>query len=270
MKTRLISAAVLLPVLFLVIWVLPKIVAAILIGAMAAIAAYELLYRTGLVRHMRLVVYCMAAAFLMSIWSYFEMHRGWGMLGLLVFLCALFTEMMLNHVKVRFEKICLCIVGGVLVPYLLTALVRILGTYSGRHTIIIPFILAFLPDSGAYFAGRYFGRRKLAPVISPNKTVEGAVGAALTAVIGMLLYSVIMDLAFDKQVDYAIALLYGVLGAGADIFGDLMLSAVKRQTGIKDYGNLIPGHGGILDRFDSMLMVGPLTEILLILLPVVV
>lgn len=269
MKTRLISAAVLLPVLCIVIWVLPKIVAAILIGAMAAIAAYELLYRTGLVRHMRLIVYCMMAAFLMSIWSYFEMDRGWGTLGLLVFLCALFTEMMLNHVKVRFEKICLCIVGGLLVPYLLTSLVRVLGTYSGRYTIIIPFILAFLPDSGAYFAGRYFGRRKLAPVISPNKTVEGAVGAALTAVAGMLLYSVIMDLAFDKQVDYAIALLYGVLGAGADVFGDLMLSAVKRQTGIKDYGNLIPGHGGILDRFDSMLMVGPLTEILLILLPVV-
>ncbi len=270
MKTRLISAAILLPVLFLVIWVLPKIVAAILIGALAAIAAYELLYRTGLVRHVRLVAYCMAAAFLVSIWSYYDMDRAWGMLGLMVFLSALFTEMMLNHVKVRFEKICLCIVGGLLVPYLLTSLVRILGTYSGRYTIIIPFILAFLPDSGAYFAGRYFGRRKLSPVISPNKTVEGAVGAALTAVVGMLLYSVIMDLGFDRQVDYAIALLYGVLGAAADIFGDLMLSAVKRQTGIKDYGNLIPGHGGVLDRFDSMLMVGPLTEILLILLPVVV
>ncbi len=270
MKTRIISAAVLLPVLFLVIWVLPKVVCAILLGAIAAIAAYELLYRTGLVRHMRLVAYCMAAAFLMSIWSFTGMHQGWGMLGILVFLTALFAELMRNHVKVRFEKICMCIVGGLFVPYLLTSIVRILGTYSGRYTVIIPFILAFLPDSGAYFAGRYFGRRKLAPVISPNKTIEGAVGAALTAVVGMLLYSVIMDLAFDMQVDYAIALLYGVLGAAADIFGDLMLSAVKRQTGIKDYGNLIPGHGGILDRFDSMLMVGPLTEILLILLPVVV
>lgn len=270
MKTRIISAAVLLPVLFLVIWVLPKVVCAILIGLLAAIAAYELLYRTGLLRHVRLVAYCVVAAFMMSIWSYCGMDRAWGTLGLLAFLVALFTEMMLNHVKVRFEKICLCIVGGLLVPYLLTSLVRILGTYAGRHTIIIPFILAFLPDSGAYFAGRYFGRRKLAPVISPNKTVEGAVGAALTAVVGMLLYSVIMDLAFDKQVDYAIALLYGVLGATADIFGDLMLSSIKRQTGMKDYGNLIPGHGGVLDRFDSMLMVGPLTEILLILLPVVV
>ena len=90
------------------------------------------------------------------------------------------------------------------------------------------------------------------------------------AIVGMLLYAVIMDLAFDRQVDYAIALLYGILGATADIFGDLMFSSIKRQTGIKDYGNLIPGHGGILDRFDSMLLVGPLVEILLILLPVVV
>ena len=270
MKTRLISAAVLLPVLCLVIWVLPKFVAAILVGVMAAIAAYELLYRTGLIRSMRLVVYCMITAFAISMWSHFGTHQAWGMLILMAFLTALFTEMMLNHVKVRIEKICLCVFGGILIPYLLTSIVRILDTYTGRYTIVIPFILAFLPDSGAYFAGRYFGRRKLAPVISPNKTVEGAVGAALTAVLGMLLYSVIMDLAFQKQVDYAIALLYGVLGAAADVFGDLMLSAVKRQTGIKDYGNLIPGHGGILDRFDSMLMVGPLVELLLILLPVVV
>ena len=71
MKTRLISAAVLLPVLFLVIWILPKLVAAILIGLVAAVTAYELLYRTGYVRHVRLVAYCVCAAFLMSIWSYF-------------------------------------------------------------------------------------------------------------------------------------------------------------------------------------------------------
>jgi len=270
MKNRLISAAVLIPILFLVIWVLPKVIAAVLVGAMAALAAYELLYRTGLVRHVRLVAYCMVAAFLISIWSYCDADQTWGLLGLIVFLCTLFAEMMRNHVKVRFEKVCLCVVGGILVPFLLTSLVRILGTYTGRYTIIVPFILAFLPDSGAYFVGSYFGKHKLAPVISPNKTIEGAVGAALSAIVGMLLYAVIMDLAFDRQVDYAIALLYGVLGAAADIFGDLMFSSIKRQTGIKDYGNLIPGHGGILDRFDSMLLVGPLVEILLILLPVVV
>ena len=269
MKTRLISAAVLLPVLFLTIWVLPKIVAAIIVGLFAAIAAYELLYRTGFVRHVRLVAYSAVAAFLVAIWSYFGTPHGWGLLGLLAYLCALFGEMMHNHVKVRFEKVCMCFVAGLLVPYLLCSIVRILGTYMGRYTILIPFLLAFLPDSGAYFAGRFFGKHKLAPVISPKKTVEGAVGAVVVGIIGMVLYTFILDVAFQLEVDYAIALLYGFVGTAADIFGDLIFSAIKRQTGIKDYGNLIPGHGGILDRFDSMMTVGPLVEALLVLLPVV-
>lgn len=270
MKTRLISAAVLLPVLCLVIWVLPEIIAALLLGVMCAIAAYELLSGTGMVKHIRLICYSMAAAFLVSVWSHFGMNRAWGMLGLLIFFGGMFAEMMCNHVKVRFEKICNCVVAGIIVPLLLTSVIRILNTYTGRYTIVIPFLLAFLPDAGAYFAGRYFGKHKLAPVISPNKTIEGAVGAAIAAVVGMLLYAFIMDVAFKREVSYALALLYGVLGAGADVFGDLMFSAVKRQTGIKDYGNLIPGHGGILDRFDSMVTVGPLVEVLLLLLPVVV
>ena len=107
-------------------------------------------------------------------------------------------------------------------------------------------------------------------MISPKKTVEGAIGAGVVAVLGMLLYAFIMDIAFTVEVSYTAALIYGVLGAVADVFGDLMFSSVKRQTGIKDYGSLIPGHGGILDRFDSMMTVGPLTEVLLLLLPVVV
>lgn len=270
MKTRVISGAVLVPLLLVVLLLLPKIVFAILVGLMAAIAAYELLFQTGYLRHMRLVGYCMGAAFLVSLWSYFDMHHGWGQLGLLLFVCLLFAEMMHNHVKLRFEKLCICLFAGILVPYLLTALVRIMGTYTGRFTVVIPFIMAFLPDTGAYFAGRYFGKHKLAPVVSPNKTIEGAIGGALAGILGMLLYAFIMDVAFSRQVSYGYALVYGVVGAGADVFGDLMFSAIKRQTGIKDYGNLIPGHGGILDRFDSVIAVAPLMEILLILLPVVV
>ena len=263
MKTRLISAAVLLPVMFLSIWVLPKIITAILVGGFAAISAYELLYRTGFVRHVRLVAYSAAAAFLVSIWSYFGNPQAWGMLGLVAYICALFGEMMCNHVKVRFEKICYCVV--------LSSVVRVLGNpVVGRFTILIPFLLAFLPDSGAYFVGKFFGKHKLAPVISPKKTIEGAVGAVLAGIVGMLLYTFILHVAFQREVNYLFALIYGVLGSAADIFGDLMFSAVKRQTGIKDYGNLIPGHGGALDRFDSMMTVGPLTEALLIILPVVV
>ena len=269
MKTRLISAAILLPICFLIIWVLPKAVCAIAVAVLCALMAYELLKRTGLVPHTRLVVYTMLAAFAVPLWCHLGMSHAWGQLGFLVFFCAIFGEMLYNHVKVRFEMLVYCLFAGILLPYLLSAIVRILDFYSGRDLIIIPLILAFLPDSGAYFIGIRYGKRKLAPTVSPNKSVEGALAGLATAVIGMLVYAVVMDLVTDYNVSYSLALIYGVIGAAADVFGDLIFSAIKRQLGIKDYGNLIPGHGGVLDRFDSMIVVAPLTEILITLIPVV-
>ena len=136
--------------------------------------------------------------------------------------------------------------------------------------VLIPFIVAFSSDAGAYFAGRFFGQHKLAPVISQHKTVEGAIGGMLCAVVVMLIYCAVLQFGFGFQVKYAFAIIYGLLGSAVGVFGDLCFSVVKRQTGIKDYGNLIPGHGGVLDRFDSMMMVGPLMEALLILIPLAV
>ena len=131
-------------------------------------------------------------------------------------------------------------------------------------------MLAFLSDTGAYFAGYFFGKHKLAPVISPKKTIEGVVGGVLGAMVGMVIYCLVMQLFFKYRVNYAFALIYGFVGSLAAVFGDLCFSVIKRQTGIKDYGNLIPGHGGILDRFDSMMVIGPLAEVLILLIPVVV
>ena len=131
-------------------------------------------------------------------------------------------------------------------------------------------MLAFLSDTGAYFIGCRFGKHKLAPVISPKKSIEGVFGGVGFAVVGMLLYCVLMQLIFKCQVNYGYALIYGVLGSLAGVYGDLCFSVIKRQTGIKDYGNLIPGHGGVLDRFDSMLVVSPLVELMLAVFPVVV
>lgn len=269
MKARLISAAILLPICFLIIWVLPKAVCAIAVAVLCALMVYELLKLTGLVTHTRLLIYTMLAAFMVPLWCHLGMSLPWGQLGLLVFFCAIFGEMLYNHVKVRFEMIVYCLVAGILLPYLLSAIVRILDFYSGRDLIIIPLILAFLPDSGAYFIGIRYGKRKLAPTVSPNKSVEGALAGAATAIIGMLVYAVVMDLVTDYDVSYSLALIYGVIGAAADVFGDLIFSAIKRQLGIKDYGKLIPGHGGVLDRFDSLIVVAPLTEILITLIPVV-
>lgn len=270
MKTRVIAAAVLVPVLFLLVLVAPKIVAAIVFGLLLAIGAYELLYRTGLVRHIRLVIYSAVMAFATSIWSYFGAVHAYAMLGVLVFCLLLFAEMMNDHIKVHFEMLCMCFVAGLIIPYLLSALIRILSMSIGRYVILIPCIVAFMNDAGAYFVGLRFGKHKLAPVVSPNKTIEGVVGGLVSAMVGMLIYSLILGFAFRFQVNYGLALLYGLIGSAAGVFGDLCFSIIKRQTGIKDYGNLIPGHGGFLDRFDSMMMVAPLMEALLILLPVAV
>ena len=269
MKMRLIAAAVLLPLLLLIVLVAPKIVAALVFGLLLAIGAYELLYRTGLVTHVRLVAYSAAMAFTMCIWSYFGGHSATLMLCILVFSVLLFGEMMLDHVKVRFEMLCMCYVAGFLVPYLLSGIIRVLAMALGRYMVLIPFVVAFLSDAGAYFVGKRFGKHKLSPVVSPNKTLEGSLGGIAAAMLGMLIYGIVLHF-LDFRVNYLLALLYGLLGSIVGSFGDLCFSVIKRQTGLKDYGNLIPGHGGVLDRFDSMVLVAPLMEALLLLIPMAV
>ena len=270
MKARLMAAVILLPLLLIVLLVLPSICTVILVGAVCAVASYELLHGTGLVPETRLNIYTALFAFLMSIWGYFGMNYAAALLGVLCFTGLIFMEMLMSHAKLDFKKAAVCFAGGLLIPFLISALARIRATNNGVFHVLIPFLLAFMADSGAYFAGRYLGRHKLAPIISPKKTVEGFVGGIVSAIVGMQLFCLILDLAFGFRVSYLNALAYGIFGSLSAVFGDLVFSVIKRQTGIKDYGNIIPGHGGVLDRFDSMVMVAPITEVLLLLLPVAV
>ena len=270
MKMRIIAAAVLLPLLLIVLIALPAVFTAIMIGLLCALAAYEFLWATGMVKEVRLVIYTAVMAFLVAGWSYFGAGYAAAVLGVILFTVVLFSEFMFSQAKPSFEKIAVCLAGGLLIPFFLSALVRLRSGYNGAFHVLIPFLVAFIADSGAYFAGSFLGKHKLAPSISPNKTIEGVLGGVLAAMVGMLIYCLILDLAFGFTVYYLNALAYGVIGALAGVFGDLCFSAVKRQAEIKDYGNLIPGHGGILDRFDSMTMIAPITEVLLIILPVAV
>ena len=270
MLTRILAAVALLPVLLAVVLLLPTIYTAILFGLMAAIAAWELLWGTGFVKHPRLVAYAAITAFLTAIWSNLGGGAVWALMAVLALVVLVFAEIMISGMKLPFDKAVICLAAGLLIPYLFTALVRLHSGANGKFVILIPFVLAFISDSGAYFAGRFLGKHKLAPVISPKKTIEGAIGGILGAMLGMVIYCLILKTAFSFQVDYLAAIVYGLLGSVAGVFGDLCFSTVKRQTGIKDYGNLIPGHGGILDRFDSTIIIAPLVEILMILWPVVV
>lgn len=271
MKKRILSAIVLLPVFLIILLVLPKIVATVLFAVIAVIGTYELLHNTGLVKQPRLLVYAMIMAFYMGLWS--GLWRGTypiTMLGIFAFTCLLCSELLISHGKTSFNSVAVAFVGGALIPYLITAPTRLLSWSIGRFSILIPFVIAFMSDSGAYFIGLKFGKHKLSPNISPKKTVEGLIGGVLGAVIGVMVYCLVVNKIFHLNVSYLNALVYGFWGSLGGVFGDLSFSAIKRQAQIKDYGNLIPGHGGILDRFDSLVVVAPLTEILMHIIPLVV
>ena len=270
MKMRIITAAIAIPVLLLILLLAPEIVPTLLLGALMAIAAYEFLYRTGLCRRIRMVIYSVVAAFGLAIWSYYGGLQAYFLLGLIVYLMLLFSEVMLDHVKVSIDLVGLCTLGGFVIPLMLSSIIRILMTTNGRFFVLLPFVVAFLSDAGAYFVGLRFGKHKLAPVVSPNKTIEGVLGGFGFALVGMLVYGLILQLFLQFRVNYGAVILYAIAGTGVDVMGDLCFSVVKRQTGIKDYGNLIPGHGGVLDRFDSMVLVAPLMEALLLILPLAV
>ncbi|MGQ9753223.1 MAG: phosphatidate cytidylyltransferase [Thermaceae bacterium] len=128
---------------------------------------------------------------------------------------------------------------------------------SGLWTLTLPIVASFATDIGAYFVGRHFGRRKLAPSISPGKTVEGSVGGILVSFLALLLYTGLVREAFPFG--FLELILFSLLLSLAAQLGDLTESMLKRYCGVKDSGEFLPGHGGLLDRIDSLLFTLPLT-----------
>ena len=276
MLVRILSAAVGLPILLAVVLLLPPIGTAVLFALACMVAAYEMLWRTRLWKNKRAVVFTalMAAAVVMWSWllgcEILDSEKLWlaALTGIFLFGTILFCELLAGHGKVKIQSIAAVLFAGFLYPFLIGSLVRLRAMDGGQFYILAAFLLSMVADSGAYFIGRAMGKHKLAPVISPKKTVEGAVGGALINVLAMMGYTLLLNKCFGfTQVNYVYAAIYGLLGAGASIIGDLALSVIKRQVKIKDYGNLMPGHGGVLDRFDSTMMVAPLVEILMLLIP---
>lgn len=130
---------------------------------------------------------------------------------------------------------------------------------NGLNLLILALLTTVITDIGAYFTGSAIGNHKLAASISPNKTKEGAIGGIFCTVFLLMTAARIADGFHVLSVNWGILLIYLILASITAEFGDLALSAIKRITGIKDYSNLFPGHGGVLDRFDSFLFVIPVT-----------
>ena len=127
---------------------------------------------------------------------------------------------------------------------------------TGKFIYLIPFVFGWVTDTFAYFVGRFLGKHKLIPAVSPKKTVEGAIGGAVGCALVAILYGFVIGQCFDTvQPNYVVLAIAGVIIAVVSQLGDFAMSAIKRQYGIKDYGKLLPGHGGLLDRFDSCMAV---------------
>ena len=138
-----------------------------------------------------------------------------------------------------------------------SSLVLLHDLKNGIYVFIIPFVVSWMTDTFAYFCGMLFGKHKLIPAVSPKKTVEGAVGGTVFAVSLSLLYGFIAGKLSGAEPQYLSIAIIATVTSILSQCGDLIMSLIKRKYGIKDYGKIFPGHGGVLDRFDSIIMTAP-------------
>ncbi|MCL1828449.1 MAG: phosphatidate cytidylyltransferase [Oscillospiraceae bacterium] len=265
MKKRIIVSVIALPLLVLLIFFAPLGAFGCFAGLVSCIAATEFLRCTETSLNKRITAYTAAVAASIPILTAFSL-TVFIMPVFFALITALFAELLISF---RFEKpmdietVANCVFTGAVMPMLLSALVRLGDTQEASVYILLPFVTAFSCDSGAYFAGMAFGRHKLAPRLSPNKTIEGSIGGFFGSVLFMLIYGLVLRSA-GFEVDLTVMALFGFLGGLMCQFGDLCFSAIKRVCGAKDFGGVIPGHGGVLDRFDSIYFAAPLIEILVL------
>ena len=197
------------------------------------------------------------------------------------FTACIFCALLRHHHEITFKEMAVVYSMVVLIPLALQTivLVRTLSDQHGMFYALVCVFSAWIPDAGAFFAGKLFGKHKLCPEISPKKTVEGAIGGLLGGVIGMTVFKLVADsmahtltvyppieMAAGPQISWGAVFALGIIGSTISQIGDLSFSVIKREFGVKDYGNLLPGHGGILDRFDSVTFVAPFVWLALQLL----
>lgn len=146
------------------------------------------------------------------------------------------------------------IMGFIYTVAFFSLIILIYDMPGGNFYVFTIFTISWLCDTAAYFTGRFFGKHKLLPEVSPKKTVEGAVGGLFGGALGTMLFGIILERTGQNLISPIHFLIMGLIGAVFAQIGDLIASSIKRDCGVKDYPKLIPGHGGILDRFDSVLL----------------
>ncbi|MDL2232836.1 phosphatidate cytidylyltransferase [Ruminococcaceae bacterium OttesenSCG-928-L11] len=264
MRQRVISSLVGLLLLAVVYLFLDTLVLNIVIGAIGVIAVLELLSAVKCSKYRGLSVLCVAISVTIPFAQETAVRRIMPQL-MFFYIGVFFLILLKDHQKLRVEQASMMFFFSLFVPIFFACAVFIrnrFGPVIGGFYLLWALGSAWLSDTGAYFAGRAFGKHKLAPLISPKKTVEGAVGGVITSTVFMLLFALLFDLGMNAvgtpvRMNYLWIALFTPFFSIGGMLGDLSASVIKRQYGVKDFGNIMPGHGGVLDRFDSVLFTLP-------------
>ena len=266
MRNRILVACVGVPVILVVLFVLPEAFTPALIAVLSVIGTYEALHAIGM-NHPRIALYTALVALAIPFWVYFGEPRQWGLLVLLVYLVLVFAEAFASRLRVKIDRVGAGFFFAFIISYCLSSVVRVGNLELRDSYVFLPILLPFVVDAGAMFVGMFLGKHPFAPVLSPKKTVEGSVGGLIVGVCITLLYGLVFHFITDVEVNYYFLAVYGILGSVITEVGDLAFSYVKRNRKIKDFGHILPGHGGVLDRFDSVIFCAPLIELLIQWLP---
>ena len=267
MKQRILVAVIGIPALLAVLCFAPDWATALLVSLLCVIGCHEFMAAAAPLKARRWWLFAAALSVFTVFTVYFReaafagspifVLMPWLLAALLVVLFIAAVQVYGTDDELTFPDLCAVAVSGLVIPLALSCLVRLRMLDYGAGLVLIPLVSAFMSDALALFGGMLLGKTKLAPRVSPKKTREGAVSGLVGGMVGMILYRIFFFLCTEVQLHLGWCVLLGLVGAVLGQLGDLSFSCVKRQCGIKDYGRLLPGHGGVLDRFDSVIFAAP-------------
>lgn len=197
---------------------------------------------------------------------FFAKTQTYSMFAIILFMVALMFVYVFAFPKYTAKQVMETYFSLIYAPVMLSFVFMTRELENGIYLVWMIFISSWISDTCAYFVGVLFGKHKLAPVLSPKKSIEGSIGGIAGSAIVGALFGYYLDSTLGAGQFMVMLAIVGGVGSVISQVGDLAASAIKRNYEIKDYGNLIPGHGGIMDRFDSVIFTAPMTYFLIMLL----
>jgi len=260
LKHRVITGVVGVPLVILAIWFGGPWIA-LLIAATALAGAYEFYHMANFDRREPLLYFGLLWTLALVLSPYYKNPDLLPMVITAGILVSLISLLFRSSGENAFDQWAWTIAGALYVGWMLSYWLNLRGLEYGREWVYLAMLTTFANDTGAFFIGRARGRHKLAPTISPAKTWEGAIGGLASAILASIVIAVVLNLVSVELgtpfvFRYWQIIVLGFLVALFAQVGDLVESLLKRKMGVKESGNLLPGHGGVLDRFDSLIFVG--------------